>query len=170
MSYAAGNGAPDRIQTCVDPVRSRAPIRSSHRSRNWSRRQESNLHLPGCSRPRDHSATATEMAAPPGSDPGSPVSETGALPTELRGNGQGERVRTSDLRIPSAGLYQAELHPVVLERATGFEPAYSLIRNQMFLQLNYARMFGAAEGLVSYLRRRPRDGSGRWIRTSLILG
>ena len=92
---------------------------------------------------------------------------------ELRGqgiNGQGERIRTSGLRIPSAELCRTELHPDELERATGLEPACPLIRNQMFLQLNYARMFGAAEGLVSYLRRRPRIGSGRWIRTSLILG
>ena len=62
-------------------------------------------------------------------------------------DGQGERIRTSALRIPSAGARRTELHPDELECATGLEPACPLIRNQMFLQLNYARMFGVAYGI-----------------------
>jgi hypothetical protein len=61
-------------------------------------------------------------------------------------DGQGERTRTSALHIPSAELCQTELHPDEV-RATGLEPACSLIRNQMFLQLTYARMFRPADGI-----------------------
>jgi len=72
---------------------------------------------------------------------------TGIEPVSPVGiDGQGERIRTSALRIPSAELCRTELHPDKLERPTGFEPACPLIRNQMFLQLNYARMVGAADG------------------------
>ena len=86
------------------------------------------------------------LAAPLGIEPRIAFRERRST-AELRGvGGQGERTRTSALRIPSAELYQTELHPDELERATGLEPACPLIRNQMFLQLNYARMVGAADG------------------------
>ena len=88
------------------------------------------------------------LAAPLGIEPRTFAFRERHSTAELRGiNCQGERIRTSGLRIPSAELYQAELHPHELERATGLEPACPLIRNQMFLQLNYARTFGAADGI-----------------------
>ena len=43
----------------------------------------------------------------------------------------------------SAGLSYTLIE---LERATGLEPACPLIRNQMFLQLNYARMLERPTG------------------------
>jgi hypothetical protein len=87
------------------------------------------------------------MAAPLGIEPRTFAFRERRSTAELRGiDGQGERIRTSALRIPSAELCRTELHPDKLERPTGFEPACPLIRNQMFLQLNYARMVGAADG------------------------
>ena len=45
------------------------------------------------------------------SNPQTPASETGDFTILPTGAGQGGRVRTSGLRIPSAALYRAELHP-----------------------------------------------------------
>ena len=101
------------------------------------------------------------MAAPLGIEPRTFAFRERRSTAELRGiSGQGERIRTSALRIPSAELYRTELHPDELERATGLEPAYPLIRNQMFIQLNYARVFGAvaseANELIKLLGAYPR--------------
>ena len=88
------------------------------------------------------------MAAPLGIEPRTFAFRERRSTAELRGiNGQGERIRTSGLRIPSAELYQAELHPDELERATGLEPACLPVRSRTFIHLNYARMFGAADGI-----------------------
>jgi hypothetical protein len=141
------SGAPDWIRTSICRFRRSVPLRSSH----WSVSGCANgnrTRLPGFA-DRSIAALASRiMAAPFGIEPRTFAFRERRSTAELRGiDGQGERIRTSALRIPSAELCQTELHPEELERATGLEPACPLIRNQMFLQLNYARMFGAADGI-----------------------
>src|SRR3981189_363615 len=47
-----------------------------------------------------------------------------ALAAKLRARiGQGGRLRSCDLSVPSRGLYQTELHPVELALRTGIKPA-----------------------------------------------
>ena len=89
-----------------------------------------------------------QLAAPLGIEPRTFAFRERRSTAELRGiNGQGERIRTSGLRIPSAELCRTELHPDELERATGLEPACLPVRSRTFIHLNYARMFGAADGI-----------------------
>ena len=141
MSYAAQKTM--ELQTGFEPACADLEDRclSARATGAWRPEPELNRRRRFCRVLPDHSGIWSIWQPPLGIEPRTFAFRERRSTAELRGiNGQGERIRTSGLRIPSAELYQAELHPDELERATGLEPACLPVRSRTFIHLNYARI------------------------------
>ena len=75
------------------------------------------------------------------------VEKRDALSTELLDRiAQGGGLRSRDLLLPRQADYQAFPLLRIVERAGRLELPYLLIRNQAFIQLNYARILAGPAG------------------------